>query len=75
MIETRLCQKYTSVYQFINIYFIYLPYINYFKGGMMKHIKDKTGVIMKAIDGKDGEKRLKILIGGTAICKKFSKHL
>jgi hypothetical protein len=31
----------------------------------MKHIKDKTGVIMKAIDGKDGEKRLKILIGGT----------
>lgn len=33
--------------------------------GMMKHIKDKTGVIMKAIDGKDGEKRLKILIGGT----------
>ena len=41
----------------------------------MKHIKDKTGVIMKAIDGKDGKKRLKILIGGTEICKKFSKHL
>jgi hypothetical protein len=34
---------------------------------MAKNIKEKTGVIMKAIDGKNGEEGLKILIGGTKI--------
>jgi hypothetical protein len=36
-------------------------------GDLMKNIKEKTGVIMKAVDEKDDEKALKIIIGGTLV--------
>ena len=34
-------------------------------GDMIKNIKEKTGVIMKEVDDKDEENKLKIIIGGT----------
>ena len=36
-----------------------------FIGDMIKNIREKTGVIMKAVDEKDEENKLKIIIGGT----------
>ena len=48
-----------------------------FIGDMIKNIKEKAGVIMKAVDEKDVENRLKIIIGGTEflMCSIVTLHV